>query len=668
MLNDWSAPQLADLVDVVSSISGRLMAASAGAIEDEIRHGLEQVRELLAVDRCVFYQVMTDRDAIQIVSQAAAPGVPPLSVRMIAGSCASSLSRVIRGAETPALSSFDALPAEKLADRAFPADLRIAGLEAIPLSAAGPLKYGLGLTSSRLMGEWPRELLAGLRLLGQAFVNALLRVDAEEALRDAEQALTTDTRRTEEEMRELRMQLWHADRVARSGVLSASLAHELRQPLAAILSNAQAALRLFSQGQPDRAEIEQILQDIVHDDKRAGEVIASVRTLLRRRETDHEPVDLAGAVNELLVLLRSEVAAAQAEMEVEIEPGVHIVADRCQMQQVVLNLVMNALEAMREVPAGERRMSVSVMRTDAGKVRCAVRDRGTGITHENLKRVFDPFWTTKPQGLGMGLSVCRSIVEAHNGKMWAESSAGAGATFFFEVPAARHEAVAPAMTAAEHAVPAPAVHEGATVLVVDDDPSVRAAVARLAQTAGWKAQQFASPQQLLDMPPIAGTGCLVLDVQMPGMTGPQFYDRMSERGLDVPVVYLTGHGDVPTGVRAMKKGAVDFLLKPVDERTLLQAIRNAFGRHAETRARTGERERLETSIRRLSPRERVVMQHVVLGHANKRIAFELGITEYTVKVHRSRLMQKMQVRSVAELVRLCESAGVRTDEISSKIP
>ena len=157
-----------------------------------------------------------------------------------------------------------------------------------------------------------------------------------------------------------------------------------------------------------------------------------------------------------------------------------------------------------------------------------------------------------------------------------------------------------------------------------------------------------------------------MDVQMPGMSGPQLHDRMSERGLDFPVVYLTGHGDLPTSVRAMKRGAVDFLLKPVDERVLLSAIRNAIGRHAQTRARSGERDRLETGMRRLSPRERVVMQHVVLGHANKRIAFDLSITEYTVKVHRSRMMEKMQVRSVAELVRLCESAGLRTDEISAE--
>ena len=156
------------------------------------------------------------------------------------------------------------------------------------------------------------------------------------------------------------------------------------------------------------------------------------------------------------------------------------------------------------------------------------------------------------------------------------------------------------------------------------------------------------------MPRFAGTGCIVLDMQMPGMTGPELHDRMSVLGLDLPVVYLTAHGDVPASVRAMKMGAVDFLLKPVDDVTLLDAIQRAIGDHAAVRAEAGAREGIEARMRFLSPREHAVMERVVLGHANKRIAIDLGITEHTVKVHRRRVMQKMQVRSVADLVRLCE--------------
>ena len=129
------------------------------------------------------------------------------------------------------------------------------------------------------------------------------------------------------------------------------------------------------------------------------------------------------------------------------------------------------------------------------------------------------------------------------------------------------------------------------------------------------------------------------------MTGPELHDRMSESGLDLPVVYLTAHVDVPASVRALKKGAVDFLLKLVDDATLLDAIQYAIARHAAVRAEAGAREEIETRLRRLSRREPIVMERVVLGHANRRIAIDLGITEDTVKVHRDRVMQKLQVRS-----------------------
>ena len=160
----------------------------------------------------------------------------------------------------------------------------------------------------------------------------------------------------------------------------------------------------------------------------------------------------------------------------------------------------------------------------------------------------------------MGLSVCRSIVEAHNGKMWVESSPGAGATFFFEVPAARNGAIAIAMTAEERAVPPRSTDQAdATVLVVDDDPAVRAAVARLVRQAWLEGMAIRFPMQAPRHAPHRWNGVrLVLDVQMPGMSGPHFHDRMSERGLDFPVVYLTGHGDLPARRARHEEGCSGF--------------------------------------------------------------------------------------------------------------
>jgi RNA polymerase sigma factor (sigma-70 family) len=199
---------------------------------------------------------------------------------------------------------------------------------------------------------------------------------------------------------------------------------------------------------------------------------------------------------------------------------------------------------------------------------------------------------------------------------------------------------------------------GATVFVVDDDAAVRRGLARLIRSAGLSVETFSSAREFLENSPASRTGCVVLDVRMPGMTGPELFEQMAEKGLSLPVVFLTGHGDVPTSVRAMKKGAVDFLLKPVDDEAPLQAIRQAVERCASEQEREQERQGIQARLRRLSPREREVMEHVIRGLLNKQIAADLGISEKTVKVHHGRVMAKMEVGSVAELVRLCDQESI----------
>jgi FixJ family two-component response regulator len=196
-----------------------------------------------------------------------------------------------------------------------------------------------------------------------------------------------------------------------------------------------------------------------------------------------------------------------------------------------------------------------------------------------------------------------------------------------------------------------------TIFIVDDDAAVRQALSRLLRSAGWEVAAFASADEFLAG--AHGTGCVILDVRMPGMTGPELHARMAERGVSVPVIFLTGHGDVATGVHAMKQGAVDFLLKPVDDELLLQTVRRAVERHAAQRAGEAARREVLARVARLSPRELEVMKRVIRGSLNKQIAAELGIAEKTVKVHRGEVMEKMAAGSVAELVRLCDAAGVK---------
>jgi len=198
--------------------------------------------------------------------------------------------------------------------------------------------------------------------------------------------------------------------------------------------------------------------------------------------------------------------------------------------------------------------------------------------------------------------------------------------------------------------------EQATVFVIDDDASVRRSLRRLLQLSGYAVEEFASAGDFLRREKPPGTGCVILDVRMPNMTGPQLFDQMTRIGYSLPVVFLTAHGDVPTGVHVMKDGAVDFLLKPVDADSLLHAIREAVRRHSASLAAEKESATLQGRLDRLSRREREVMEHVVRGDPNKRIAADLGISEKTVKVHRHRVMEKMEAGSLAELVRLADAA------------
>jgi FixJ family two-component response regulator len=196
----------------------------------------------------------------------------------------------------------------------------------------------------------------------------------------------------------------------------------------------------------------------------------------------------------------------------------------------------------------------------------------------------------------------------------------------------------------------------AHIHVVDDDASVRSALARLLRAADYAVSTFESAESFLEQHDPDAHGCIILDVAMPGSNGLALQQVLPVRGNHMPIVFLTGHADVPMCAEAMKRGAIDFLTKPVDECALLAAVARALERDAASRQTRAQRESTETQLATLTPREREVLTHVIAGRLNKQIAFDLGTAEKTIKVHRSRGMEKMHVRSVAELVRMIERA------------
>lgn len=196
------------------------------------------------------------------------------------------------------------------------------------------------------------------------------------------------------------------------------------------------------------------------------------------------------------------------------------------------------------------------------------------------------------------------------------------------------------------------------ITVVDDDLSVLKAVARLLRLEGWNVATFASPAEFLQAYNPRQTGCLVIDLAMPGLSGLELQRALHERGDTPPIIFLSGTGDIPDSVKAMKQGAIDFLTKPIDESILLQAVRTAFEQERATRQGRVELIDIHARLQSLTPREREVFEHVVSGQLNKQIAADLGTVESTIKVHRARVMEKMRAESLAELVQLAQRLGI----------
>jgi FixJ family two-component response regulator len=197
-----------------------------------------------------------------------------------------------------------------------------------------------------------------------------------------------------------------------------------------------------------------------------------------------------------------------------------------------------------------------------------------------------------------------------------------------------------------------------TICIVDDDASVRRSLQRLLVANGFRVKAFADAQSYMERSPDVSCSCVILDVRMPGIDGLELQTLLQETGHPVPIVFLTGHGDIPMSVRAIKAGAADFLAKPVDEATLLAAVADAVALYRQNRSVIEEKEQIRRRIASLTPRELDVMRCIITGAANKQIASDLGIAEKTVKIHRSRVMKKLELASVAALLLACQQAGI----------
>jgi PAS domain S-box-containing protein len=273
-----------------------------------------------------------------------------------------------------------------------------------------------------------------------------------EPLRDAEGRIirwytliydVDDRRKAQEALRKTQSELAHVSRVMTMGELVASIAHEVNQPLGAIVTNGQACIRLLTRDGPDLDKSREVISRMIGDGMRASEVIKRIRNLLHKAPTEKSSLDINEAIQEVIALVSSDVLSSKVDLQaglgIDLPP---VVGDRIQLQQVILNLILNGRDAMsvlKHDTNDSRELLITSRSTTAGEVLVAVRDSGPGLDPKNVDRIFDPFFTTKPEGMGLGLSISRTIIEAHGGTLWASQNKDRGATIQFSLPSAAGE-------------------------------------------------------------------------------------------------------------------------------------------------------------------------------------------------------------------------------------
>jgi signal transduction histidine kinase len=399
---------------LLSSISTAFSQLSAGDFNREVQRALHRVVDFLGVARGSLIEF--SRDGGTAHSWA-------IEEWMDVGEFPWMTARLQRG-DVVSFSELETLPDEAAVDRQSYLAHRVKPQVAMPLVAGGTVVGGLVFSTGDT--ERPRSgellLMQQLQLLGEVFANALSRKQGE-----------LETQR-------LRQELTHIGRVSAMGELTASLAHELNQPLTAILSNAQTAQGLLALDVVNLEAVREILSDIVADDKRAAAVIHRLRILLRKGDLEFVPLAVNEIVGEVAWLVRSDALIRNVSMSLELAADLpSVLGDRVQLQQVVLNLVLNGLEALRPPWAGARTLVIRTASEGGTAVTVAVQDSGTGIDEKDTDCIFQALYTTKAEGLGMGLAIARTIVDAHGGRLVAANNEHGGATVYFTLPARRQD-------------------------------------------------------------------------------------------------------------------------------------------------------------------------------------------------------------------------------------
>jgi signal transduction histidine kinase len=413
---ETSLEELLTFERLLGDLSARFANVSGDQVETEIESALKQLLKFLGFDRSNFVEFTADGWATILCSAAAdgveryPPGPAPSYLGWYLGQ--------IRAGKLMRVHSIDDLPPEAIEQIEY---RRLSGIRSsvgIPLRVGGHIVGLINFSAFRSTREWPDDLTARLKIIGEVMAQALMRRRSEAALQVAQSTLARITRMTT--MHEV----------------TASIAHEVNQPLASIVANGNAALRWLQRTPPDVAEVAENLNKIISDGHRASRVVASIRGMFKEDEHANVSLDVNEVIKEVVEVLRGELNNRRVSVRTKLSQELPLIpANRVQLQQVALNLVMNAGDAMSALPDGARVLTISSKPHRPDEVIIAFEDSGPGIDPKNIDRIFDAFFTTKSQGMGMGLSICRSIIEAHKGRLWISSSSDRGSVFNILLPA-----------------------------------------------------------------------------------------------------------------------------------------------------------------------------------------------------------------------------------------
>jgi signal transduction histidine kinase len=411
------------LAGLLQRISSDLIRSAQHDLGNAIDGALAEIGEALAADRAV----IATRDANGVVSQHAwKRNRTNGSHRAANGDSLDSLLGRLHLEDTVVCDNRKGLPTTLRGTKQLG---KISSAILVPLN--GGKTEGVLALAAQSPRSWHPDAVAATERLADLLSAGLERMAAHSSLSN-EQAKRVHA---EAETRKLRDQLAHAGRVSMLGELAASLAHELNQPLTAIYTNAQAAQRFLDRSRPDLSEALNALHDLGQDCRRAGDVLGRLRQMFRRHETERVPVGVGVLVEHVLMILHEDAVARGVEIALDVEAGLPLVrGDRVQLEQVLMNLLVNAFEAVTGIPSGPKQVTVRAYARD-GFVEVAVLDSGRGIARNELERIFEPFFTRKPNGMGMGLAICRTIVEAHGGRISADNRSERGAVFELSLPA-----------------------------------------------------------------------------------------------------------------------------------------------------------------------------------------------------------------------------------------